>query len=69
MRVTSGGPFSAAVTTPEGTVRYSLSKSVVTVEATVTNGASGQVTFDGNELPTSVCRKMRCGSRRATAPW
>lgn len=58
-RLTSGGPFSGAVTTPEGTVRYSLSKSVVTVEATVTHGASGKVTFDGDEfsVDTKLARK------------
>lgn len=62
-RLTSGGPFSGAVTTPEGTVRYSLSKSVVTVEATVTHGASGKVTFDGDEF--SVDTKL--GRRDARA--
>jgi hypothetical protein len=58
-RLMSGGPFTAAVSTPEGTVRYSLSKSVVTVEATVTRGASGKVTFDGNEfsVDTKLVRK------------
>ncbi|MBK8254424.1 MAG: hypothetical protein IPK82_17360 [Polyangiaceae bacterium] len=58
-RVISGGPFSGAVTTQEGTLRYSLSKSVVTVEATVTRGASGRVTFDGNDfvVDTKVVRK------------
>lgn len=58
-RLTSGGPFSGAVSTPEGTIRYSLSKSVVTVEATVTRGASGKVTFDGNDfsVDTKLARK------------
>lgn len=58
-KLTSGGPFSAVVATPEGTVRYSLSKSVVTVEATVTRGASGKVSFDGNEfsVDTKLVRK------------
>lgn len=58
-RVTSGGPFSGVVSTPEGTVRYALSKSVVTVEATVTSGATGKVTFDGNDfsVDTKLVRK------------
>jgi hypothetical protein len=46
----SGGPFAGVVQTPEGTVRYSLAKTVVVVEATVTSGASGRVTFDGNDF-------------------
>ncbi len=49
-RLVSGGPFAGVVQTPEGTVRYSLAKTVVVVEATVTKGASGKVTFDGNEF-------------------
>ena len=49
-RIVSGGPFAGVVQTPEGTVRYSLAKTVITVEATVTNGASGRVTFDGNDF-------------------
>lgn len=58
-RVTSGGPFAGAVSTPEGTIRYALSKSVVTVEAVVTRGASGAVTFDGNDfsVDTKLVRK------------
>lgn len=49
-RLVSGGPFAGVVQTPEGTVRYSLAKTVVVVEATVTKGSSGKVTFDGNEF-------------------
>ena len=49
-RIVSGGPFAGVVQTPEGTVRYSLAKTVVVVEATVTSGASGWVTFDGDEF-------------------
>jgi hypothetical protein len=58
-RVMSGGPYTSAAQTPEGTLRYSLPKSVVTVEATVTKGASGKVTFDGNEfsVDTRLVRK------------
>lgn len=58
-KLVSGGPFAGVVQTPEGTVRYSLAKTVVTVEATVTMGASGRVTFDGNEfsVDTKLTRK------------
>jgi hypothetical protein len=58
-RLISGGPFSGAVQTPESTLRYALGKSVVTVEATVTRGASGQVTFNGTEfsVDTKLARK------------
>jgi len=47
------------VKTPEGTLRYSLSKSTVVVEATVTQGASGAVSFDGNDfkVDTQLVRK------------
>ena len=58
-RLVSGGPFAGVVQTPEGTIRYSLAKTQVTVEATVTLGASGHVTFDGNEfaVDTKLARK------------
>ncbi len=58
-RLVSGGPFTGVVQTPEGTIRYSLAKTIVTVEATVTQGASGHVTFDGNEfsVDTKLVRK------------
>ena len=58
-KLMSGGPFAGVVQTPEGTVRYALAKTVVTVEATVTLGASGRVTFDGNEfaVDTTLARK------------
>ncbi len=58
-RIVSGGPFAGVVQTPEGTVRYSLAKTVVVIEATVTNGASGWVTFDGDEfhVDTSLARR------------
>lgn len=58
-KIMSGGPFTAAVQSSEGSLRYSLPKSVVTVEATVTKGATGKVTFDGNEfaVDTRLARK------------
>jgi hypothetical protein len=58
-RIVSGGPFAGVVQTPEGTVRYSLAKTVVVIEAAVTNGASGWVTFDGDEfhVDTRLARK------------
>jgi hypothetical protein len=58
-KLVSGGPFTAVMQTPEGTLRYSLSKSVVEIEATVTEGASGKVTFDGNDfkVDTQLVRK------------
>lgn len=58
-RLISGGPFAGVVQTPDGTVRYALAKSVVTIEATVTYGTSGQVVWKQNDFSVDSTLKIK----------